>query len=341
MRGCRPFWTGLCLRWNVSKMSKEMPDVAKLEGPEALSSTPVRVRFVEGLCPSMRAVEAVIHELAQSEVPVLLLAERGAGKHATARRIHEMSRRSAQPFRAVTCATWKLEEIAPSEENGLFKRGTIFLDELADLSLDGQARIIDLLPRDLTPRAGNGDGSGNEAARLICGSARDLEVEVKAGRLREDLYYRISGVCLRLPPLRQRREDIPLLIEHFLEKYARDLHRPVPRLSAETQHLFQEYSWPGNVRELENAAEAVVVLGDEDVAMGGLRALLSRPGNGAQVSLKQAARAASRVAEKELILRVLTRTRWNRRRAAEELQISYKALLYKMKQTGCSEYGSS
>jgi two-component system response regulator AtoC len=341
MEGCRAFGIGLSLRRKMPKMGKEMPDVAKFEGSEALSSAPARGTFVEGLCPSMRAVEAVIRELAQSEVPVLLLAERGAGKHATARRIHEMSRRSAQPFRAVTCASWKPEEMAPSDENGLFKRGTIFLDELADLSLDGQARIIDLLPRDLLPRVGNVGSSGTEAARLICGSARDLEVEVKAGRLREDLYYRISGVCLRLPPLRQRREDIPLLIEHFLEKYARDLQRPVPRLSAATQHLFQDYSWPGNVRELENAAEAVVVLGDEDVAMGGLRALLSRPGNGAQVSLKQAARAASRVAEKELILRVLTRTRWNRRRAAEELQISYKALLYKMKQIGCSEYGSS
>jgi two-component system response regulator AtoC len=167
---------------------------------------------------------------------------------------------------------------------------------------------------------------------------------VKAGRLREDLYYRISGVCLRLPPLRQRREDIPLLVEHFLAKYARDFRRPVPRLSAEAQRLFRDYSWPGNVRELENAAKAVVALGDEDIAMGGLRALLSRTdasGNGTQVSLKQVARAASRLAERELILRVLTRTRWNRRRAAQELQISYKALLYKMKQIGCSEYGSS
>jgi DNA-binding NtrC family response regulator len=181
-------------------------------------------------------------------------------------------------------------------------------------------------------------------ARLICGSARDLEEEVKAGNLREDLYYRISGVCLRLPPLRQRREDIPVLMEHFLRKYGQDFQRPVPSLSPETQRLFEEYSWPGNVRELENAAKAIVALGDETVAMGGLRAMLLRPdlgSNGNRVSLKQASRAASREAEKEIILRVLTRTRWNRRRAAVELQISYKALLYKLKQMGCSEYGVS
>jgi two-component system, NtrC family, response regulator AtoC len=162
--------------------------------------------------------------------------------------------------------------------------------------------------------------------------------------LREDFYYRISSVCLHLPPLRQRKEDIPFLMDHFLRKWARDFRRPVPCLSAETQQLFQDYSWPGNLRELEDAAKALVALGDETIAMAGLRALLPRPdhgGNGGRVSLKQAARAASRAVEKELILKVLTRTRWNRRRAAEELQISYKALLYKLKQIGCTEYGAS
>ena len=335
-------------------MSKELPDVAKVgDADGVLSSLPAAGAFVEGLSPSMRAVGAVIRELAQSDVPVLLLAEKGAGKHATARWIHEMSRRSAQPFRGLVCSTLKAEDLRLGETGGLqqdlFKEGTIFLDEIADLSLEGQARIMELLPRAENARSENRRNENHgaspaETARLICGSARDLEVEVKAGRLREDLYYRISGVCLRLPPLRQRREDIPLLVEHFLAKYARDFRRPMPRLSAEAQRLFREYSWPGNVRELENAARALVALGDEDVAMGGLRALLSRTdagGNGTKVSLKQVARAASRLAERELILRVLTRTRWNRRRAAQELQISYKALLYKMKQIGCSEYGSS
>ncbi len=333
-------------------MGKELPDVANMEDNGILSSLPAAGAFVEGLSPGMRAVGAVIRELAQSEVPVLLLAEKGAGKHATARWIHEMSRRSTQPFRGLVCSTLKVEDLGLPGGNGEIKhdlfKGTIFLDEIADLSLEGQARIMEVLPRAENVlgenRGGNDGSSPAESARLICGSERDLELEVKAGRLREDLYYRISGVCLRLPPLRQRREDIPLLVEHFLAKYAQDFRRPVPRLSAEAQRLFRDYSWPGNVRELENAAKAVVALGDEDVAMGGLRALLSRPdtgGDGTRVSLKQVSRAASRIAEKELILRALTRTRWNRRRAAQELQISYKALLYKMKQIGCSEYGSS
>ncbi len=221
----------------------------------------------------------------------------------------------------------------------LLSQGTVFLDELADLSTHCQARLLDI-----SPTVEDHEGLAGSRARLICGSARDLELEVKGGRFREDLYYRISGVCLRLPPLRQRREDISLLVGHFLRKYARDFHRPVPLLSAETLQLFQDYSWPGNLRELEDAAKALVALGNESVAMGGLRALLRRPdlaGNGGRISLRQAARAASREAEKELILKVLTRTRWNRRRAAQELQISYKALLYKLKQIGFERYGAS
>jgi two-component system, NtrC family, response regulator AtoC len=298
------------------------------------------LEFVEGVSPSMRSVEAVMREVAQSEVPVLLLAERGAGKKATARRVHDLSRRGRQAFRVAACAALEpLKFGDPAGQGGLVGSGTVYLEELAELSAEGQAWLLQALMR------GNGkDGRAQGLARLICGSSRDLEAEVRAGNLREDLYYRISGVCLRLPPLRQRREDIPVLMEHFLRKYGHDFQRTVPALSEETHRLFQEYSWPGNVRELENAAKAIVALGDETVAMGGLRAMLLRPdlgSNGSRVSLKQAARAASREAEKEIILRVLTRTRWNRRRAAQELQISYKALLYKLKQMGCSEVGAS
>ena len=299
-----------------------------------------RQEFVDGISPSMRSLVSVILEVAQSEVPVLLLAEKGAGKKATARRIHELSRRAGQSFTIVSCkaeGSWKVEDGAGPDS--LVGQGTVFLEELSNLSAEGQMRLL----QTLTGKSSNG-GRVSGGARLICGSACDLEAEVKAGNLREDLYYRISGVCLRLPPLRQRREDIPILTEHFLHKSARDFQRTVPALSDETQHLFQEYSWPGNVRELENAAKAIVALGDETVAMGGLRAMLRRPNagvNGGRVSLKQAARAASREMEKELILRALTRTRWNRRRAAEDLQISYKALLYKLKQMGCSEYRTS
>jgi two-component system response regulator AtoC len=130
----------------------------------------------------------------------------------------------------------------------------------------------------------------------------------------------------------------------FLGRYAKAFRRPAPALSAPTEQLFRDHSWPGNLRELEAAARAIVAVGDESVAMGGLRSLLLRADNrvtGEKVSLKEASRAASREAEKELILKALTRTRWNRRRAAQELQISYKALLYKLKQIGYGEVGAT
>ena len=320
-------------------MGQEFVNAGNGHGEPSPAADRAEFDFVEGVSASMRPVEAIIRELAQSEVPVLLLAERGAGKHATAKRIHKMSHRCDEPFRTLSCSRLAPEDLSRSlaGENGSFC-GTIFLEEFAELSPECQEQLLKALPRtdQGSVRAGQ--------PRLICGSARDLEVEVQAGRLREDLYYRISGVCLRLPPLRQRREDIPSLTNYFLRKYGQDFHRSVPDLSAETLQLFQDYAWPGNLRELEDAAKALVALGDESVAMGGLRSLLRRPdasGNGGRISLKQAARAASREAEKELILKVLTRTRWNRRRAAQELQISYKALLYKLKQIGYEGYGTT
>jgi two-component system, NtrC family, response regulator AtoC len=298
------------------------------------SGTPPKYSdFVESVSSSMRGLKAVMLEVAQSDVPVLLLAEPGAGKRTIALKIHEISRRSRRPFRVVSCAG-----AGEAGLDGLPGEGTVFLDELAELSGESQSRLLQTLAREAS------DGRDLGSARLICGSARDLETEVRARRFREDLYFRLSGVCLRIPPLRQRREDIPHLVEHFLKKYGSDFQRPAPALSAETYRLFQEYSWPGNIRELENATRAIVALGDESVAMDGLRAMLSRQdhdGNGGRVSLKQASRLASREREKEIILRALTRTRWNRRRAAQDLQISYKALLYKLKQIGCSEYEAS
>jgi len=313
-------------------MGNSLPTSAK--SGEGSAAEPAGLAFVEGVSASMRPVEAVIRELAQSDVPVLVLAEPGAGKHATAQRIHQMSQRSAQPFRWFQCLGLEpedLEILREQEDDGAQpSTGTIYLQELADLSQECQTRLLEALPQSHGKRV-----AASHRTRLICGSARDLEVEVKRGRLREDLYYRISGVWL--PPLRQRKEDIAFLMGHFLRKYARDFRRTVPDLSAETLRLFLDYSWPGNLRELEDAARVLVALGDEQVALGGLRALLRKPEagvNGGGISLKAASRAASREAERELILNALTRTRWNRRRAAEELQISYKALLYKLKQIG-------
>ena len=293
--------------------------------------------WLESVSAGMRTVEAVIRELSQNDVPVLVVAEHGSGKAAAAARIHALSSRAAEPFQVYHGSEAGEEILAARDGQG----GTIYLQDVGDLAAAAQKELVRQIG--LT---GNDDGNDHvqrRVPRFICGTSRELEAEVKAGKFREDLYYGISGVCLRMPPLRQRKEDIPVLRDWFLAAAARDFCRPVPVLSPVTQNFFLEYSWPGNIRELKDAARAIVALGDETLAMGGLRSLLrrvDRGGNGEKISLKDAARAASREAEREIILQVLTRTRWNRRRAAQELQISYKALLYKLKQIGCEEYGA-
>jgi two-component system, NtrC family, response regulator AtoC len=287
--------------------------------------------WVESVSAGMRTVEAMIRELSQNDVPMLVVAEHGSGKAAVAARIHSLSRRAAEPFH-VYQGQEATEEILAARDG---QSGTVYLQEVGDLTAAAQ--------KELVRQIGLSGAEQRRVPRYVCGTSRELEPEVKAGKFREDLYYGISGVCLRLPPLRQRKEDIPVLRDWFLAAAARDFSRAVPVLSPETQNFFLEYNWPGNIRELKDAARAIVGLGDETLAMGGLRSLLrrvDRGGNGEKISLKDAARAASREAEREIILQVLTRTRWNRRRAAQELQISYKALLYKLKQIGYQEYGA-
>ncbi len=281
--------------------------------------------WLESVSAGMRTVEAVIRELSQNDVPVLVVAEHGSGKAAAAARIHVLSSRGSEEFRVFQGRDASEEVLAECDGTG----GTIYLQEVGDLTAAAQKELVRQVGL-------NGDAE-RRVPRFICGTSRELEPEVKAGKFREDLYYGISAVCLRLPPLRQRKEDIPVLLDWFLAAAARDFCRAVPVLSAETQTFFLEYNWPGNIRELKDAARTIVALGDEALAMGGLRSLMrrvDRGGNGEKISLKDAARAASREVEREIILQVLTRTRWNRRRAAQELQISYKALLYKLKQIG-------
>lgn len=302
--------------------------------PIATDIGPSQTPFIEAVSPSMKAVEAVIRELGHSSVPVLLIGERGTGKQTIAQKIHYTCGRQSENFLVHSCLG--LDSAALQGEASR-PGATLYLDEISDLSPECQKKLLELI----SISTANGQA---QQVRFICGSSRDLETDVRSGSFQEDLYYRLSGVCLRIPPLRQRKEDVPHLMAFFLGRYAEAFRRPAPVLSPPTERLFREHSWPGNLRELEAAARAIVAVGDESVAMGGLRSLLlradSRPGS-EKVSLKEASRAASREAEKELILKALTRTRWNRRRAAQELQISYKALLYKLKQIGYGEYGAT
>jgi two-component system response regulator AtoC len=186
---------------------------------------------------------------------------------------------------------------------------------------------------------GEPKGSVEEkSARLISSTSRNLESETAAGEFRRELYFRINGVCLRLPPLRERKEDIPALANYFQSKYAGELKREAAGCSDEIMDLLTAYEWPGNIRELENVIKKMVILGDAKMALRDLGTGAMKPpgtsGGSRFSSLKVAARAASRRTERELILQALERTHWNRKRAAQELQISYKSLLYKIKEIG-------
>ncbi|MCI0352829.1 MAG: sigma 54-interacting transcriptional regulator [Acidobacteriales bacterium] len=288
--------------------------------------------FIGGESPAMQALERVIADIARTNIPVLLTGESGTGKEIVAVHIHRQSQRAAEPFVKVVCATVMPEDLHAKQNESGRGVGTLLLDEISELDPACQAKLLHVLPDD---RAEPGSG-----ARIISSARKNLDEEIHAGRFREELYYRVNGVCLRLPPLRQRREDVPAMAEYFLRKYSALFSRPRPRLTAHTLQILQDHSWPGNVRELENAMRKLVALGDEGIALADLANInghTEQPGGNGGLSLKEAARAASRQAERELILKVLGRTRWNRKRAAQELRISYKALLYKLKQIGLED----
>jgi|HubBroStandDraft_6_1064221.scaffolds.fasta_scaffold00094_24 two-component system response regulator AtoC len=308
--------------------------------------------FLVGVSPSMMTLEAVLAEIAPTNIPILLEGEIGTGKETFAQQIHLRSDRHLESLGKISCASMKVETFTSelglrANGNGATQRsefGTLLFDEISELSPECQRNLLYALPdEDEESRP----GSGRVTARVISTTNKNLDEETRAGRFRSELFYRINGVCLRLPPLRERREDIPRLAEFFLAKHAARFGRARVSLTAQTIQTFEEHSWPGNIRELENVVKKIAALGDDRRALSEftvvpeakrtMAATASGGGNGH--SLKAAARAASREAEKGLILKALARTRWNRKRAAQDLQISYKSLLYKLKQIGLPETG--
>jgi len=307
------------------------------------------VGWIPGATAAMQTIESVIAEIAPTNLPILLVGESGAGKEMFANRVHRLSRHCDKPLVKISCAsvspTALLAELGPSlrvyNERTGDGTGTVLFDEISDLDAACQRNLLGALPD-----GDDGMRRGVLSARVISTTSRNLDDETRAGRFRSELYYRINGVCLRLPALRDRREDIPSLAEFFLTKHATQFGRPRPSLSPRSMRTLMDYSWPGNIRELENVIRKIVALGDEHLAIADLSTKApdgkcAKATTAPNWSLKAAARAASREAERELIMKALSRTRWNRKRAAQELQISYKSLLYKLKQIGFEETEAS
>ena len=266
-------------------------------------------------------VERVAARIADSGCPVLLMGEHGVGKHSLARQIHAHSNRPRSAFAELDSC--ELE--APALEAALATSGTLYLAEITDLSISLQELIVNTYLHPSQP----------PACRLICGSSRELLDEVKSWRMREDFYYLISAVTLRIPPLRCRKPEILTIADGMMTQYAKQFDRPKPVLGKELVEHLLEHSWPGNLSELQTAIKTFVAIEDQAISLAAIKAALPQlrsNGHRRPHLLKEATRASSIQIERQLISEVLHSTGGNRKRAALELGISYKALLYKLKQ---------
>lgn len=313
------------------------------------SAIPERILF--GHTDAMHDVRARVEKVSQTRVPVLIIGESGVGKEVIARFIHSRSLLRG-PFIRINCPG-----IPPAQlENELFGQiqaasppapcepgleepageATVFLDGIGELDIALQSKLLQLLQDGQYPRIGGPD-SHHDNARLICASSRPLEPEIREGRFRHDLFYRINVVTVLLPPLRDRRADIPDLIDYFLGKFSRDFNRVPHLIHPATRDLLIGNEWPGNIRQLESLIKRYVILDMEDVLVADMRPhspLHSSSHFQHDVSLKQVTRSAKQDLERKVILDALSANCWNRKKAAEALHISYRALLYKIKQAG-------
>lgn len=319
-----------------------------------------------GNSPCMRRVDATVTRVAATDVTVLISGESGVGKEVVARAIHQRSCRRDQPFVKVNCAALPLELLeselfgyergaftgANHQKRGKFEQahcGTVFLDEISEMPLSVQAKLLQVLQDHEFARLGS-EHDIRVDVRVVAATNRNLSRYIAEGGFRADLFHRLNVVHIRVPPLRERPEEIPLLVEHFLTLYRRKHGGGPEQVSPATLDQFWRYSWPGNVRELENVIQRIVVLGTESVAaeLDGLEPGPSRAGtNGVPPSeardalslddslgLKELARMAAEAAEREALERTLARVRWRRIEAAQRLRISYKTLLEKIKHYG-------
>jgi two-component system response regulator AtoC len=300
---------------------------------------------------AMREIFRTIAKIADFKTTVLITGQSGVGKELVARALHRRSSRKSEPFVAINCgaipeALLESELFghkkgaftdASSDKRGLFEEasgGTIFLDEIGEMPLPLQVKLLRVLQEETLRRLGDTrDIKVN--TRIIAATNRDLQAEVKASRFREDLFYRLNVLHIHIPPLRERREDISLLIDHFLQKNNVRLGTNHKGVDSEARRLLSEYAWPGNVRELENTIERAMVLCEgEMITAQDLPQRIRDAQDPVQTQLSSgdlSIKKASRVVEEVLIRKALQRTKGNRTRAAEILEISHRALLYKIK----------
>ena len=299
--------------------------------------------------PKVAQIKEIARQVAATDVPVLILGESGVGKEVLARFIHTHAGRADKPFIKVNCAALPNDLLeselfgyergaftgALGEKPGKFEladKGTILLDEIGEMSPHLQAKLLHVLQDGEYTRLG-GRRPSRVDARVLASTNRKLREAVSKGQFREDLYYRLNVVTIEIPPLRERPHDIPMLCSYFVEKYAERYESSVKEVPAELMDAFIRYEWPGNVRELENVVRRFLILPDLAATLKILSparvdtSVISHE----KAPLKKISSDAAEQVERELVLRTLSQTDWNRKRAAAELGICYKALLNKLK----------
>ena len=312
------------------------------------------VSFVHS-CKRMREIQRLCELVARADIPVLVLGESGTGKEVIAQYIHKMSPRASRSFLKINCAAMPadlLESELFGYEQGAFTgatkskpgkfelcdNGTILLDEIGEMSPMLQAKLLQVLQDGSFSRLG-GRSSVKVDVRVIAATNIDIKAAIAQKTFREDLYYRLNGFTLSLPPLRERRDEIPVLAQHLMRKLAPRYSREPRTLSPVLLQALTNYPWPGNVRELENAIKRFLIMDSEELLIAELNpgdetatAVVAPDETGAGGGLKRLVRSMKNDTEAEVIARTLEKTQWNRKAAAIELQISYKAVLYKIKQ---------
>jgi two-component system response regulator AtoC len=283
-------------------------------------------RQTKPFSPIEAQIQRAIARIAESDCPVLIVGEHGVGKRSIAAQIHAQAHRARSMYTEIQSADADAQAIL----SAFATRGTVYLAEIGDLSLPLQELIVDTYFR-----------SGQEqTCRLLCGTSRELLEEVNTWRIREDFYYLISAVTLRISPLRCRKSEILSIADDLLTQYSKQFDRPKPVLREEIVGYLMGHTWPDNLSELQTAIKTFVAIGDQSISLAAIKAAspaMKSNGHRGALSLKEATRAASTQIERQLISEVLITTGGNRKRAADRLGISYKALLYKLKQIG-SEY---
>jgi len=312
---------------------------------------------VIGKSPNMLEVVGKVQKVAANQTTVLLLGESGTGKELFARAVHYLSPRKDGPFVAINCAAIPrdlLESELFGHERGAFtgavarkmgkfelaNKGTIFLDEIGDLDLALQAKLLRVLEGEEFMRVG-GTVKIKVDVRVIAATNKDLLAAINQKLFREDLYYRLAVFPITIPPLRERAEDIPALVEHFVGYYCQELKKETKTVAPASMQLLIKHPWTGNVRELQNCIERAVILSDGQVLLPehlGLRVKATTEAGLAELqtegSLQEVSHAATQFAESRMIRKVLKETGGNKSRAAEILKVSYKTLLTKIKDYG-------